>query len=366
MKFVFVNHNYSPDMHSPEDWFERIKIYAGTLTCLSKENSVARVERIDYTGSCLHNGIQYYFTGYGKRNSWFPWRFHRFTKRLKPEIVVVPGLHYPLQVIQLRWRLGGQVKIIVQHHAEKPFTGIKKYLQRLADHCIDAYLFSSLSMGLDWVNRGNLKSPGKIHEVMEVSSVFHPLDKQTARSATGVTGGLLFLWVGRLNENKNPLMVVRAFLQFAGSHPDARLYMIYHTTELLHEINRVLDEETGSRRLVLLVGAQPHACMLNWYNSADFIVSGSWYESGGTAICEGMSCGCIPLVTNIFSFSMMTGNGRCGLVYVPGDGLGLQAAFETAARMDIREERRKVLEQFSSTLSFEAIAGKIQKIAESL
>ncbi|HXB95664.1 MAG TPA: glycosyltransferase family 4 protein [Puia sp.] len=366
MRFVFVNYNYSPDMHSPSEWFERIKIYAGTLTCLSKEHYVARVERIDYTGSCIHNGIHHYFTGYSKRNLWFPRRFNRFAKRLKPDIAVVPGLHYPLQVIQLRWLLGREVKIIVQHHAEKPFTGIKKYVQRLADNCIDAYLFSSRSMGLDWVSRGNLKSPEKIHEVMEVSSVFHPIAPQTARLETGVTGNPIFLWVGRLNENKNPLMVIRAFLSFAASHPDARLYMIYHTTEMLDEINPLLDEVAGGRRQVNLVGAQSHAFMINWYNSADFIISGSWYEGSSTAICEAMSCGCIPIVTNIFSFGMMTGNGRCGLVYEPGDGVGLQSALERAIRMDLSEERRKVLEQFRSTLSFEAIAGKIQKIAESL
>jgi glycosyltransferase involved in cell wall biosynthesis len=366
MKFVFVSHNYSPDIGSPADWFERIKIYAGALTCLSKEHSITRIERINYTGSCLHNGIQYYFADYGKRKLYFPWKLHRLAKQLKPDVVVVSGLHYPLQVIQLRWRLGKRVKIIAQNHAEKPFTGIKKQLQRLADRCIDAYLFSSFAMGADWVNRGNLGSPEKIHEVMEVSSVFLPLEKETAKAETAAEGNPVFLWVGRLDENKNPLMVVRTFLQFAASYPESRLYMIYHTTELLGEIERMLDKEAGSRRRVVLVGAQPHARLPYWYSSADFIVSGSWYEGSGAAVCEAMSCGCIPIVTNIFSFSMMTGNGRCGLLYEAGDSQALLSALEQAAGMDLPEERRKALEQFRSALSFEAIAGKIQEVAVSL
>jgi glycosyltransferase involved in cell wall biosynthesis len=366
MKFVFVSHNYSPDIHSPEDWFERIKIYTGSLTCLSKAHSVTRIERIDHRGSCLHEGIQYYFEDYGKGKLIFPRRLHRLVKQLEPDIVVVAGLHYPLQVIQLRLRLGSKVKLIAQHHAEKPFTGLKKVLQRLADRCIDAYLFASRPMGEDWVRRGNLGSVAKIHEVMEVSSVFHPVAQATARSSLGVGGHPVFLWVGRLDENKNPLMVVKAFLQFADVHPHARLYMIYHTTELLGEINHLLKEDAGSAGSVVLIGAQPHAGMQEWYSSVDFIISGSWYEGSSTAVCEAMSCGCIPIVTDIFSFRMMTGNGGCGLLYEAGNGQALSGALERAAGMELAEERRKVLERFRSALSFEAIAGKFQELATGL
>jgi glycosyltransferase involved in cell wall biosynthesis len=402
MKFVFVSHNYSPDIRSPRDWFERIKIYTGSLTCLSKDHSVIRIERINYTGSCLHEGIQYYFGGYGKGKLYFPWAMHRFVASLRPDIVVVSGLHYPWQVLQLHWRLGRRVKIIVQNHAEKPFRGIRKILQRLADRYIDAYFFASLEMGMDWVQKGNLGHAEKIHEIMEVSSVFSPMDKAAARTATGVLGQPVFLWVGRLDENKNPLMVIRTFLQFTRSRPGARLYMIYHTTELLEEIKQLLDEhaaktrvtgemagtarteemagteetaETGKKTAfggpgncepIVLVGPQPHARLSDWYGSADFIVSGSWYEGSGAAICEAMSCGCIPIATDIFSFRMITGKGRCGLLYKAGDQEALLSALGAAACMDIPLERGKVLDQFRSTLSFEAIAKKMEEIAVSL
>ena len=62
-------------------------------------------------------------------------------------MAIVSGLHFPLQVIQLRLNLGKKVKIIAQNHAEKPFTGIKKYLQRMADQCINAYFFASFAEG---------------------------------------------------------------------------------------------------------------------------------------------------------------------------------------------------------------------------
>jgi glycosyltransferase involved in cell wall biosynthesis len=136
-------------------------------------------------------------------------------------------LHQPVQLIQLGLMLGKHPRIIVQNHAEKPFPGgIKKSLQKLADKYADAYLFASHDMGLEWVTAGNLKSPGKIHEVMEVSSVFFPIDRSEAESQTNVKDAPVFLWVGRLNDNKDPLNVVRAFLRFVPSSPWQKIFFI--------------------------------------------------------------------------------------------------------------------------------------------
>ncbi len=82
-------------------------------------------------------------------------------------------------------------------------------LQRIADRFVDAYFFSSLELGEAWVRKGNLSDANKIHEVMEVSSIFHPLDKEIARMKTGVNGEPVYLWVGRLDENKDPITRVK-------------------------------------------------------------------------------------------------------------------------------------------------------------
>jgi glycosyltransferase involved in cell wall biosynthesis len=364
MHFVFVSYNYSPDFTSPATWITRIKVYVGSLECLSKQNTVSRVEQINYAGNYQHNGIQYYFTNFGTRK-YFPYKLNHFVKQLHPDIVFVSGLHFPLQVIQLRLILGKKVRIIAQNHAEKPFTGIKKYLQKIADRCIDGYLFASRDMGIDWVKKGNLASPGKIHEVMEVSSVFYPLEKQIAKANTGVEGKPVFLWVGRLNENKDPLNVISAFLQFVNSEPLASLYMIYHTVELLPQINALL-EKSPNKNAVKLVGQVPNDNLLYWYNSADYILSGSYYEGSGTAVCEAMSCGCIPIVTDISAFRAITDNGNCGLLYEAGNQQALLSALVKSQSMDTSEKRIKTLAWFNQNLSFDAIAYKIQAIADSL
>jgi len=178
MKLVFLSYNYSPDCNSPDAWINRIKAYVGSLEYLAKANKVIRVEQINYTGDWWYNGIQYYFTSFGKKKTHFPLKLNQLVKRLDADVVFVHGLHYPIQVMLLRLQLKSTTRIIAQHHAEKPFTGLKKYLQKMADRCIDAYLFASFDMGINWVKKGNLAVPQKIHEVMEMSSVFYPIEKK--------------------------------------------------------------------------------------------------------------------------------------------------------------------------------------------
>jgi glycosyltransferase involved in cell wall biosynthesis len=365
MKFVFASYVVTKEFKHPEAWLNRIRAYTGILEALSEQHVITSIEQIDYEGESFKNGVHYHFLRSSLLSRYFPKKQHQLIKSYRPDIVVIQGLHFPLQVIQLRLKLSKKVKIILHNHAEKPFTGIKKYLQLWADRYIDAYLFASRDMGMDWVKKGNLASPQKIHEVMEVSSVFYPVDKELARSKTKISGKPVFLWVGRLNQNKDPLTVLSAFLKFEAVNPSARLYMIYHTEELLPQIYDLLNAHPDGKAVVL-IGKVPNDDLLYWYNSADFILSGSHYEGSGTAICEAMSCGCVPIVTDIFSFRMITDNGNCGLLYQPGNQTELLAALMQTQKMDIQAKRAASLNYFKTNLSFEAIAKRISEIAINL
>jgi len=362
MRFVFASYVYTPAFNSPAAWIDRIKAYTGILEALAKNNRVISIEQIDYEGEYKKDSVEYLFKRFSKNELRFPLRLHQLIKSQKPDVVVIQSLHFPLQVIQLRLLLGRKVKIIVQNHAEKPFTGLKKYAQRLADKCINAYLFASYEMGAEWVEKGNIASVRKINEVMEVSSVFAPIHKVIARQKTNTHGSPLFLWVGRLNANKDPLTIIKAFLKYAAINQAAHLYMIYHTDELLSFMQTIIDA-SPQKNAITLVGKVPHNELQYWFNSADIIISGSYYEGSGTAVCEAMSCGCMPIVTDIFSFRMITDNGRCGLLFEPGDEAELISALKQSEEINIKEKQEISLEYFRSNLSFEAIAQKIEEIA---
>jgi glycosyltransferase involved in cell wall biosynthesis len=264
--------------------------------------------------------------------------------------------------MQLRWKLGKRVKIIILHRAEKPFKGLKKYLQKLADSCVDAYLFTSAEFGKEWIKNGIMKDEKKIHEVIQASSEFMYGSRSEARSTLNITGSRIYLWVGRLDANKDPLTVVKAFIGFLAVEPDASLYIIYQKKDLLPEIMKLVDTEPIAKNRIKFIGNIAHDDLQDWYNSADFIISGSHYEGSGIAVSEAMSCGCIPLVTNIPSFRKMTGPGRCGILYEPGNTSALLFCLKKTLELNIGEERDKVLLQFQQELSFDAIANKINKI----
>jgi len=365
MQFVLLSYDYDSLYRSPQPWLVRTRAYGGVLAALAKHGSVANITRISYKGEVTHDGVQHHFLNYGGKRLWFPGKLHRLVKSLNPDVVIVHSLNKPLQVIQLRLSLPRKTRIIIQNHAEKPAKGIRKFLQRVADKCVDAYLFASKDMGLDWVTQGNLSSPQKIHEVMELSSIFYPIDKEIARAKTGIDAEKAYLWVGRLDDNKDPITAVKAFLKFAETEPQARLYMLYHTEELLPQIKQLLSHATNPEA-IKLIGQIPNDEMLYWFNSADFFVAASHYEGSGTALCEALSCGCVPVVSDIFSFRMITDDGNIGLLFQPGNDIQLLEALHQTQSLDAATEQKKALAYFKSRLSFEAIAQQIHQIAASL
>jgi glycosyltransferase involved in cell wall biosynthesis len=366
MKIVSTSYITTPEFTDPVAWLKRINFYTGILEELAKLHDVASIERVSYEGRYDQNGVHYFFLMHRRKVIRLPWRMHLLIKNYRPDVVFVNGLIYPLQIIQLRLKLGRRVKIIVLHRAEKPFSGFKKYLQKIADRCIDAYLFSSVEFGNQWIQNGIIKDGRKIHEVMQASSGFRPHDKTVARSVVNVEGSPVYLWVGRLDANKDPLTVVTAFIHFLKHEPLARLYMIYQTEELLEEVIRKLSIDTTATAAIQLIGKVPHEQLQDWYSSADFIISGSHYEGSGIAVCEAMSCGCVPILTNIASFRSMSGNGRCGIIYESGNDQVLLSALIKSKQLDLASEKEKVLMQFNEELSFSAIARKINRVIEEM
>ena len=361
MKIVFLNYYFTDAYHDPHQWLERISPSRGIMETLAENYEVTSIEQINYEGEIDFNRVHYLFV---QSKGWKVYALHKRIKALDPDIIVVHSFLFPVQTILLRWQLGNNARIIVQNHAERP-PGKQKFLHRIADKYIDRYLFTAKQMGEEWANAAIISDKSKIKEVMEASAFFQPADQIIARSQTGCDGSPVFLWVGRLDSNKDPITVARGFLQFAEQHPQARLYMIYQSDELLPEIQKIVLQCSNPAAIVL-VGRINHSEMEQWYNSADFLISGSHYEGSGIAVAEAMSCGCIPVLTNILSFQKITGYGDCGYLYQTGDYKDLAAVLEKATTANQSEERKKVIKQFGDHLSFDAIAKDIIAAIDSI
>jgi glycosyltransferase involved in cell wall biosynthesis len=130
--------------------------------------------------------------------------------------------------------------------------------------------------------------------------------------------------------------------------------VIFQSNELLPKV-KALSEVSN----IELVGKINHHDLLYWYNASDFIISTSHYEGSGIAVCEAMSCGCIPILSNIPSFRMMTKNGDVGILFKPGNVDDLKDALVKSTSLNIDFEKERVLNQFKENLSFEAISKKM-------
>jgi glycosyltransferase involved in cell wall biosynthesis len=170
------------------------------------------------------------------------------------------------------------------------------------------------------------------------------------------------LWVGRLDDNKDPATLVSAFTKFLRDEPNATLKMVYRGGNRRDDIERLLTSQEIDRERIILKENVDHDELLHWYNDAAFVISTSHYEGSGTAVCEGMACGCIPILTNIPSFRMMTQSGKVGFLFEPGDINGLHQVLRSSRQVNLLDERKKVLTQFQENLSCEAISKKMFEV----
>ncbi len=306
-----------------------------------------------------------FFSG---KNKFFhvPFKLCRYVRKEKPEIIIVHGFTFPFQMLVLRLFLSEKTKIIIQHHAEKPFKHfIKSGIQKLAYSNVDAFLFASKGLAKTYQENKIIKNRRKIYEVMEGSTLFLPMDKAKAKALLNIEHETIFLWVGRLDENKDPFTVLKAFHKFKAAGNFFKLYMIYGSNELEQKvIDYINSHQLGN--YVSLVGKKEHKDLENWYNAADYFIAASHYEGSGIALCEAMACGCIPVVTRIPSFKKMTEHGQYGLLFEPGNAHELFEKLLLLSTLNKNKMHEKILNHFKEELSLTAIGRKIETIAVSL
>ena len=298
---------------------------------------------------------------------WLPNQTHDFLNTDKPDIVLVQGFVFPVQVLLLRLTIGPKAVIILQYHGERPFRNpVKRWLQKLANKYIDGYFFTSAESAMEWREAGIIRDEHKCYEVLGSSTEFKKLGKAEARTALGINQDLIFLSVGRLNANKDPLAILSGFEKYLNVQPSASLYMIFQTNEMLEKVSQRIQQSKVLSRAVKLVGEVKNQDLQLWYSASDFYISGSHREATGFALIEAMACGCIPVVTNIPSFRKITADGKYALLFEPGNSESLFRALGSTLEIDINTFSNNIQAHFKHFLSFERIAQDIRNIGDAL
>jgi glycosyltransferase involved in cell wall biosynthesis len=249
---------------------------------------------------------------------------------------------------------------VVQDHGSRPpdprhpIGALAAVARRAGLWVADGFLFTAARQAEPWRRGGVIGARQVVYEVQEASTAFRPVPPGAARRESGVDGSPAVLWVGRLNANKDPLMALEGFERSVRLLPHARLTMVFGAGDLLAAVRRRVSGSAALASRVRLAGPVPHDRMPAFYSAADLFLLGSHHEGSGYALIEACACGASPVVTDIPSFRAMTGGGRIGALWAPGDAAACARALVAAGRRDRLAERGRVLDHFEQALSWSA------------
>jgi glycosyltransferase involved in cell wall biosynthesis len=343
-----------------------------TLVLVAKAVSTAGVKVTVVLSShrddvCERDGVAYRFvaerwSGRSALTAFAPGRLARAVRALRPDVVHLNGFGFPFHTRAL---CSQGVPVLVQHHADDP-SGRMRALKRWGLARIAGVTFTSAEQARPFVANGYFDSSIPLFEIPESSTWFQPGDVTAARKLIGIYGSPALLWIGHLNENKDPLTVLDGFAQALRVLPDAHLWCCYRDAPLLNQVETWLRRDQSVAQHVHMLGPTEHAKIEQLCRAADFIVLGSQREGCSFAVLEGLACGATPIVTDIPSFRAMTGRGKVGALFEPGNANAFATALESLCRRPIEDLRARAIAHFQEELSPSVLGRKLVAAYEAL
>jgi len=277
-----------------------------------------------------------------------------------PEVVHVFGLTLlPLCLAVGRWCTQHGVGATASFHGGRPGRNpLTWWRQRKALAAFSAFFFSNSASADQWRRAKLIPNGAEFIVVPEVSSPFTPMPKRAARETLQIDGEPLFVWAGRLHPMKDPLTTLRGFRGIVRSWPNARLVMVYQTEELLNEIKAFLARDEFLEQKVTMLGALEHKEMKSLFSAADFFVHSSRREHGSNVLIEALSCGAIPVVSNIPSLNALTESIDSAVLFDVGDADALTNGVLKFRLDDIGRLSEQVTSSFDAHLSYPALAAR--------
>ncbi|SFW43496.1 glycosyltransferase family 4 protein [Luteibacter sp. UNCMF366Tsu5.1] len=266
------------------------------------------------------------------------------------DLVHVHGLGFARHACSLRRHLPGP-PILIQDHADGVPRGWRRLLWRGWYRVASGVTFTSLAQAAPFA--ALLDPRTRIYAIAESSSRFTPGDREAARRVSGLHGDPCIVSVGHLAVGKDPLTMLDGVARAAEHLPRLQLWCAFGTAPLMDEVRERIASDKRLAGRVHLLGCVPHAEIERLLRSADLFVSASRAEGVGYSLLEAMACGAVPVVTDIPAFREVTGDGRVGWLWSPGDAVALGDALVAAA--SAVGDRRAVREHFEATLSFSAL-----------
>jgi glycosyltransferase involved in cell wall biosynthesis len=219
----------------------------------------------------------------------------------------------------------------------------------------DGVSFCARAQADPFARAGVLPRDMPLFEIPESTSAFTPGNTAAARAATGLRGSPAVLFVGHLDRNKDPLTVLDGVAIAVRDLPGITLACCFGSAPLRSEVENRIARHPELCGRVRLLGRVPHAEIEQLMRAADLFVLGSHREGSGFALIEALATGLTPVVTDIPSLRVLTGNGAVGQLWRCGDCRTLAGALRAAAESLGERARSAVRAHFDKHLSGPAI-----------
>jgi glycosyltransferase involved in cell wall biosynthesis len=357
MRILLLNCSYDTDLTSPDDLLNRYTTLTGWSDALlaAGASSVSVLQRFASNAHVVRHDVEYRFRKV-PIGGW-PRLLGRTVSELNPDVVHINGLIFPWQAWWLRRALPARCVIVMQDHGgvEPSRNPCRWIMQRVGLGVADAFLFSAVELAAPWQSARHIAPHQSVFAVMESSTTMRPLPSDQAREMSGVLGSPAMLWVARLNANKDPLTVLEGFERALCDLPDAHLTMIYSSEEFLAQVQTRIARSPRLTSHVCLRGYVTHDRLAEFYSAADLFLLGSHREGSGYALIEALACGATPIVTDIPSFRVLSGNGAIGAVWPVGDAKALADSLVDHGSRDLIAARAAVLNHFERELRWSVV-----------
>lgn len=371
MRVAIVNPVWTPAARTPEETLQRFQTLTGWASAVVDGGATVTVhQRFSSSSTLERRGVRYAFvnddghpTPSGRSNE--SDAMVKSVRATAPHIVHVNGVVFPKWLRKLRGALPPEIRMVAQDHGGWDPT-VASYWSRLRIgrglSTMDAILVSSPGHVSEWRSAAVVPARVAVVDCMEASTDLQPMPLRDARARSGVTGNPAILWVGRLIEGKDPLTMLDGFSLYLDICPEATLSLVYSAETIWPLVRERIHREPRLAARVRVIGAVPATEMSAYYSAADIYVSASHREGSGYAAIEAMACGAAPVLTDIPSFRVLTGNGRVGALWQRGNARNLCDAFSKVAAEPRELLRTRVLAQFDNALAWEVLGRRAVEI----
>jgi glycosyltransferase involved in cell wall biosynthesis len=242
-----------------------------------------------------------------------------FSQLEDADVVVV--VDYPKLVEALEVR-GGATPLIYETHASHP-PALEVFYSVVENTRLSAIVVPS-----EFNKRQILKQRQPAIEPEVIRNCFNPsflnIDSTSEFLLLGDIEGPIVLWVGRLEDEKNPQDLIRVAQGLTLSRPDIVFLMVGDTYNYDEYLAQLQADQGGSfppsMRFIRTVNFDDMAKVYRkTAQSGGFLLSTSSFESAPMTFIESMVCRCPVISSNVGGVQELIEHELTGVLYNPGD-----------------------------------------------